>query len=171
MKIDSKNQTFHRVENFDIEALRKAFAEGRLYVQPRQENPDELRERGIHSILEYVSRIDDCTSSIYRPYIREVWERIVREPSLTELFFLNRYASSKGKVNWYRVNVFICLMLERGIYRKEYTGVDLHCLCEGTTKKGMHYMGMYRYQLESHYLTILKRTLTKFGTESQKNRQ
>lgn len=163
MKIDSKNQTFNRVENFDIEALRQAFNEGRLYVQPRQENPEELRERGIHSILEYVSRIDDCTSSIYRTHIRAIWTALLTDETFSPLFFFSRYASNRGEVNWYRVNVLICLLREHDVYQsKLYTGVSLHLRCERAARRNTHYTCMNRYLLEHHDMVIFKRILHHF---------
>lgn len=160
-----QNKKLVLVEDFDLHALKQAYNEGRLYIQPRTETDQEVRQRGMCSIMEYVGRIDDCAYPEYSTHIRDVWNAIVHDPSLTELFFLTRYASSRGEVNWYRVNVVICLLLELGVYRKEFTGVDLHCLCERTTRKGKHYQGMYRYQLETRYRGIFRGILARYGTK------
>lgn len=166
-----QNSNFVLVEDFDLIALKKAFDEGRLYIQPSTPSPEAVREEGIRQILQYVSRIDDYTTTAYISHIRALWQAIVQSPMLSDLFFLTRYASSRGQVNWYRVNVVICLLLEMGVYRKEFTGVDLHCCCEGTTKKGNHYLGMYRYQLETRYRAHFRRLLGEFRTQSENLQQ
>ena len=75
---------------------------------------------------------------------------------LTDHFFYHRYASSRGKVNWYRVNVVICLLREMGVYRDEFTVVELHCRCERSAKRNAHYTGMGRYLLERSEIVTLK---------------
>lgn len=157
-----KNPSFQQVESFDLNFLRQAFAEGRLFITPREESAQELRERGIHSILNYVSRIDDCTSSDYRPHIRDIWEQTLHDETLGELFFYTRYSHNRGEVNWYRVTVFVCLLHEWNVYRKDdFTDTYLHCLLEGTSKRNNHYTGMSRYQLDRKYFSLIRKKLQK----------
>lgn len=151
------------VEEFDLAAIRAAFREGRLYIRPAVRTALEIREDGIRAIMEYVSRIDGCASELYRTSVHDIWHHVVHAPELAELFFLTRYANSRGQVNWYRVNVVICLLHELGVYRKEFTTVDLHRQCEGKTKISQHYLGMYRYQLETHYRSIFRHLLDDFA--------
>ena len=58
--IGKSTTAFMQVSSYDIDALREAFLEGRLYIQQTTEEKSEtsIREKGIHDILQYVSRID-----------------------------------------------------------------------------------------------------------------
>ena len=155
------NTGFILIEEFDLEAITVAFRQGRLYLKTDDsaENAAKKRAAGIRDIMEYVARIDDCASAPYTSKTHAIWEKILHSEELTDLFFHHRYASSRGKVNWYRMNVVICLLLELGVYRKEFTGVVLHCRCERSAKRNAHYTGMNRYLLERSEIVTLKNLL------------
>lgn len=150
---------FQQVESFDIDLLRQAFTEGRLFIIPREESAGDIRERGVMSILEYVSRIDDYTTFEYRPHIRKIWSALLRDEVLGDLFFYTRYSRNRGGVNWYRVTVVVCLLREWQVYRNDLTATDLHCILEGTKKRNGRYTGMSRYQLEGRYLRLFRQKL------------
>ncbi len=143
-----------RVEDFNIDKLRDAFVEGRLYIQ--SPTPEKSREAGIQAILRYVSRIDACASEAYQSTIHTLWEKILRSPELGNLFFLERYKNSRGQPNWYRVNATVMALLEHNVYcRDTYTAIQLHMLMGQTTKRTNHYSGMGRYLLNRKELAIL----------------
>ena len=153
---------FIPVSSFDIHALKQAFQEGRLYIRPNAEEKSEetIREEGIHSILQYVSHIDECTSEKYLSNIRQLWEQILHSPELEDLFFLNRYKNTRGQPNWYRVNVVMAFLLEQNVYCKNtYTAMELHMKMEQTDKRTKFYTGMGRYLLENKERSILKKML------------
>lgn len=151
--------SFKKVETFDLNRLFQAFNEGRLFIIPHEESVEELREKGIHSILEYVSRIDDCTSSIYRSHIRMIWEQILRDPVLGNLFFYTRYARNRGEVNWYRVTAAVCLLHDWNVYRNDFTSTQLHCVLEGAKKRNSRYTGMSRYLFDHDYFALIRKKL------------
>ncbi|MBQ8225582.1 MAG: hypothetical protein IJZ86_09590 [Bacteroides sp.] len=139
-----QNITLVPVEDFNIDTLREAFLQGRLYI--RRPEAAQTREESIRSILRYVSRIDACASCKYLTTIGQLWERLLRSPELGDLFFLNRYSNTRGLPNWYRVNAVVLTLLEHGVYDNErYTSLQLHLLMEQTTKRTNHYSGMNRY--------------------------
>ena len=143
-----------RVEDFNIDKLRDAFVEGRLYIQST--TAEKSREAGIQAILRYVSRIDACASEAYQSTIHTLWEKILRSPELGNLFFLERYKNSRGHPNWYRVNATVMALLEHNVYcRDTYTAIKLHMLMEQTTKRTNHYSGMGRSLLNRKELAIL----------------
>ena len=153
---------FMPVSSFDIQTLKEAFQEGRLYIRPKAEEKSEetIREEGIHSILQYVSHIDECTSEKYLSNIRQLWEQILHSPELEDLFFLNRYKNTRGQPNWYRVNVVMAFLLEQNVYCKNtYTAMELHMKMEQTDKRTKFYTGMGRYLLENKERSILKKML------------
>ena len=152
---------FYRVEDFNIDTLKQAFLEGRLYIQST--TPETSREEGIRAILQYVSRIDSCASPAYASSIHRLWKKILHSPELGDLFFLNRYSSNRGKPNWYRVNAVVTVLLEHNIYRQdEFTAVQLHLLMEQTDKRNSHYTSMNRYLLERHQVRTLMQYTERF---------
>ena len=160
--IGKSTTEFIPVSSFDIHALKQAFQEGRLYICPKAEEKSEetIREEGIHSILQYVSHIDECTSEKYLSNIRQLWEQILHSPELEDLFFLNRYKNTRGQPNWYRVNVVMAFLLEQNVYCKNtYTAMELHMKMEQTDKRTKFYTGMGRYLLENKERSILKKML------------
>ena len=46
------------VEDFNIDTLREAFRQKRLYIQTETKSAKSIREEGIQAILQYVSRIE-----------------------------------------------------------------------------------------------------------------
>ena len=48
------------VEDFNIDILREAFRQGRLYIRTEAKSAKSIREEGIQTILQYVSRIHAC---------------------------------------------------------------------------------------------------------------
>lgn len=158
-----QNSNLVRVTDFDLLALQQAFAEGRLFIQPKQKSEAELREEGIRQILQYVRQIDDCASVQYRQHIQQLWQDILRS-SLSDLFFLSRYSTSRGQVNWYRVTAFVCVLRESDVYRKQdFTAVDLHLRLEQSQKRNNRYTGMSRYLPEHRDIITLKRLLMQFN--------
>lgn len=160
--IGKSTTEFIPVSSFDIHTLKEAFLEGRLYIKQTTEEKTEtnIREEGIHSILQYVSHIDECTTEKYLSNIRQLWEQILHSPELEDLFFLNRYKNTRGQPNWYRVNVVMVFLLEQNVYcRDTYTAMELHMKMEQTDKRTKFYTGMGRYLLENKERSILKKML------------
>ena len=139
-----------RAEDFDVQTLRQAALEGRLYVaQPAltEEEAETQRRLGCAQIMEYVKRID-CYATL--PAVDELWSEIVDDELLQPTLFMWRYSRCRGQVNWYRVTAIVCLLYELGVYSQELTAVRLHCLLEGTERRTSRYTGMSRYLLEQH---------------------
>ena len=151
------------VEDFNIDTLREAFRQGRLYIRTEAKSATSIREEGIQSILQYVSRIEACASQAYASSIHQLWEAILHSPELGDLFFLNRYSSNRGQPNWYRVNAVMTVLLEHNIYRQEeYTAVQLPLRMEQSDKRNSHYTSMNRYLLERHQIRILLQYTERF---------
>lgn len=151
-----------RPEEFDVQILWQLVCEGRLYIREKtiEKSEETIREEGIHSILQYVSHIDECTSEKYQSTIHQLWEQILHSPELEDLFFLNRYKNTRGQPNWYRVNVVMVFLLEQNVYcRDTYTAMELHMKMEQTDKRTKFYTGMGRYLLENKERSILKKML------------
>lgn len=157
-----QNSNFEQVKSFDLLALQKAFEEGRLYIQPKVKPEAELREEGIKAILSYVSRIDDCSSSIYRSHIREIWERILRDQMLNHLFFMEK-GERRNMPNWYRVTSVVGNLRESNVYRKDdFNFMQLHLQLEGVKRKNGRYTGSTLYYLTNKELTALRHILKEF---------
>ena len=151
------------VEDFNIDKLREAFRQGRLYIRTETKSATSLRKEGIQAILRYVSRIHACASQAYASSIHQLGKEILHSPELGDLFFLNRYSSNRGQPNWYRVNAVMTVLLEHNIYRQEdFTAVQLHLMMEQSDKRNSHYTSMNRYLLERHQIRMLMQYTERF---------
>lgn len=148
-----------RPSDFNVTLLRQAMQEGRLFIVAPQTSPKEIREKGIHRILRYVSRIDDCASPEYRSRIHLLWDRLLRCPELGELFFFSRYSHNRGQPNFYRANAVCFVLLEMGIYSREFTAVDLHLRLEQTEKRNGYYTGSSKYYPQHTEIAKIKAIL------------
>ena len=151
-----------RVEHFNVDILKEAFLQGRLYIQRAVTSEVESKEESMQAILRYVSRTDMCTSDAYQSSIQHLWQRILCSPELGHSFFLYRYSTSRGKPNWYRVNAVVVTLLELNVYRRHaYKGAKLHKLMEGSECCNRYYTGMSRYLLDRQEIAVLKRLVGK----------
>lgn len=146
------------LKDFKLSELLLAADEGRLYYQPREASPEQMREEGIQAILRYVSRINDCASATYLSRVAECWESMLRHPRLSDLFFYAHKIRQRDTPNYYRVNAIVFILREKGIYRKEdFTNSALHCLLEGTPTRTNIYSGVgYYYPNEQERKLILQ---------------
>ena len=133
MKKQNLNLMAVSLEDFDAKSLRRAAREGRLFIAL----PDD------------------------EPKSADIWQAILHDADLSPLFFLTRYRNTRGKINWYRVMVVVCLLRERGIYREDISAKELCKYIEGAPQSPTHYSGMGRYLLELHQRRILYRILDK----------
>lgn len=157
--MEAKNFDFEPVKSFDLPVLQTAFEEGRLYIQPVQKSAEQMHEEGIQAILRYVSRIDDCTSSIYRSHIHQIWESILRDQLLAPLFFMEK-GKCRNMPNWYRVTSVVGFLRESNVYRKDdFNFMQLHLQLEGTQRKNGRYTGSTLYYLSNRQLTALRHIL------------
>ena len=121
------------LEDFDAKSLRRAARAGRLFIAL----PDD------------------------EPKSADIWQAILHDADLSPLFFLTRYRNTRGKINWYRVMVVVCLLREKGIYREDISAKELCKYIEGAPQSHTHYSGMGRYQLELRQRQLLYRILDK----------
>lgn len=148
------------IEDFDIRLLRQAAREGRLYLQPELQ-PVTQQEEGIRQILQYVQTIDGCASDRFRPFIRRLWQQVLYDGELGNLFFFTRYSLKRGQVNWYRVTVLVCLLREWKVYKHEFTASELHCRLESSKKRSKYYTGMGRYLFDRNQRTVIRTIIKK----------
>lgn len=134
-----------RPGDYTAAELRLAIAEQRLYVIPPAVSPAQLRAQGIEDILRYVGRIDACASDKYRAHIADAWKEVLHTPSLTDLFFLTRYARQRNMPNWYRVNAIVFWLREHEVYNKAFPAMKLHCMMEASNTRTPAYAGAMKY--------------------------
>lgn len=157
---------FTKVERFDLNTIRQAFREGRLYIQPAELTTEQLLEKGICQILQYVQHIDACASEEYQAHMRSLWNSVLHDDTLQPLCFMSK-GKRKGEPNWYRITCIVCLMREWNIYRRrDFTAVDLHLLLEQTGHRNQIYDSSSHYYLEVHQMQKLKKIVLNI-----KNRQ
>lgn len=153
-----------RIEDFDVEALRRAAREGRLFIAHGEgasptscgtgdETAAARRERSVAEIHSYVDRISEYSTT---SHVHEIWERILSDDRLSPLFFFTRYTKNRGLVNWYRVTAVVCLLRDNGVYRNDITAVRLHQQLEGSNRRNNRYTGMGRYLLDHGQILIVR---------------
>ena len=144
-------------DDFDAKSLRRAAREGRLFIALPDIEPKSA-EDAIDEILSYVGRISQYATTLR---IGNIWEAILHDEALSPLFFLTRYSSTRGQINWYRVAAVVCLLREKGIYQKDISGKEL-CRCmEGATQCPKHYSGMGPYLLDVDQIGLVREILDK----------
>ena len=158
MKQQKLNLKAVSLEDFDAKSLRRAAREGRLFIALPDDEPKSA-EDAIDEILSYVGRISQYATTLR---IGDIWEAILHDEALSPLFFLTRYSSTRGHVNWYRVAVVVCVLREMGIYQNGISAKELCQRMEGETRCGNHYSGMGRYQLDVAQTRLLRRILDKY---------
>lgn len=170
--LETKKWVRVREEDFQqMEALRQAAREGRLFILPAEvmnqvaagtagtglcpsvPSAEPLtqaakREQSIQAILAYVARIDDCAEEAYRPYMQAIWEAILRSETLGDSFFLYRYENNRGEPNFYRVTAAVEILRQKGVYRKEFRPIDLHRRME---QLGSHDKPVSSYSSKDRY--------------------
>ena len=156
-----------RPSDFNVTLLKQAMYEGRLFIAIPQTSKEEIREKGIRQILQYVSRIDTCASPEYRTRIHLLWDRLLRSLELGELFFFSRYSHNRGQPNFYRVNAVCFILLEMGVYRRDFTAVDLHLRLEQTKKRNTHYTGSSKYYPEHTEIVKIRAILKEFYAKKE----
>ena len=165
MKLKKLNSSLVEVhpEDFDVQTLRQAAREGRLYVaQPplTEEEAKAKLQKGCAQILDYVKRID-CYATL--PAVGELWSEIVSDELIQPTLFFKRYSRNRGEVNWYRVTAIVCLLREEEVYQKKVTAVQLHCVMEGTKSRTSVYSGMGGYLFNGQEIKRIKAIVRKFG--------
>ncbi len=115
-------------------------------------------DSAINEILTHVGRISEYATT---PKVGDIWQAILHDADLSPLFFLTRYSSTRGQINWYRVAAVVCLLREKGIYQKDISGKEL-CRCmEGATQCPKHYSGMGPYLLDVVQMGLVREILDK----------
>lgn len=157
MKKQNLNLMAVSLEDFDAKSLRRAAREGRLFIALPDDEPKSA-DSAINEILTHVGRISEYATT---PKVGDIWQAILHDADLSPLFFLTRYRNTRGKINWYRVMVVVCLLREKGIYREDISAKELCKYIEGAPQSPTHYSGMGRYQLELRQIRLLYRILDK----------
>ena len=157
MKKQNLNLMAVSLEDFDAKSLRRAAREGRLFIALPDDEPKSA-DSAINEILTHVGRISEYATTLK---VGDIWQAILHDADLSPLFFLTRYSSTRGQINWYRVAAVVCLLREKGIYQKDISGKEL-CRCmEGATQCPKHYSGMGPYQLDVDQMRLVREILDK----------
>ena len=148
-----------------VEALRQAAREGRLFILPAEVINTSKREESIQAILTYVARIDDCAEEVYRPHIRAIWEAIVRSEQGKNLFVLQRREKKRGNPNYYRVTVTVEYLQAIGVYKTNILLPDLHRKMEQIKSNDPtepHYWSKSNYPLDDSGKSTISDIVLKF---------
>ena len=154
--MDTRKQQLRKVrpEDFDADALLRAAREGRLFIAPAAER------HPITEVLDYVERIREYATN---PHVREIWEAILSHEQLAPLFYLDRYASKRGQINWYYVTAIVIILHSNGVYRKDVSDTQLHLCLEQTSKRNGRYTGSNKYSPAKEEILIVRQIVKNFS--------
>ena len=148
-----------------VEALRQAAREGRLFILPAEEINASKREESIQAILTYVARIDDCGEDADRAPIRASWEAILRSEQLKNLFVLQRGEKKRVNPSYYRVTVTVEYLQAIGVYKTNILLPDLHRKMEQIKSNDPtepHYLSKSNYPLDDSGKSTISDIVLKF---------
>lgn len=147
--------------DFDAEALLQAAREGRLYLQPRPQDQEQLRRQAEAEIMGYVAHIHPCAAPPYARTVEALWRRIVQHPLMAPALYMQK-GSRKGRPNLYFVTAVALYLHNRGVYRTEFSAVQLHLRMEQATRRSPVYTSAAHYwpdKAQAQALTRLAKEL------------
>lgn len=147
-------------EDFDLEALRLACKEGRLFMQPKKESIEKVWKDNAKQVLTYIHPLHPYASECFRPYLQQLWKEIVYHPQLIQHFTI-RQGKNEGKINKYFITYLVEFLRNWHVYDCRYS-VQLHLVLENTQKRNKYYTGKQNYDLSDSEKMIIKGFLMKY---------
>ena len=111
-----KNLTKVRPEGFDVETLKAAAREGRLYIDESKESVS--REQVIEEVRAYVQRIKVLATPNYRSLVDELWGHILASDEFVDFLTPGTKAKKCRVFDKYKVMRIIGVLRENGVYQK-----------------------------------------------------
>lgn len=130
-----------RPEDFDVETLRAASQEGRLYIE--ESRTEVSREQIKKEVRAYVARIWVYASRKYRSSVDEIWEQILSRDEFMDILTPGSKARKCQLFNKYHVMRIIGVLRENGVY-EQYSDRKYSAQLELTDKDNSYrsYLGM-----------------------------
>ena len=120
-----------RPEDFDVELLKAAAREGRLYVD--EEKREVSKEEVIKEVRAYVARIRPLVTRRYSSLIDELWEVIFQSDVLMDVMMPKHKARKCKDFDKYGVMRIIGVLREKGVYEQR-SDPQFDALLEGCGK-------------------------------------
>ena len=138
---------FEKVPTVGItaEELLALWRQGKLYQEVNEEeiSQEELLARCKQEALRYVAAIDEFVTPQWRPFVSEVWERVLCD----KMFSAELVMRNKRKLNRYFLTSLVFNLQARGFYypAEKVSQLRLHLKLEGTNKKNSIYKNIVNY--------------------------
>lgn len=127
------------------EELLALWRQGKLYQEVNEEDlsQEELQARCRQEALRYVSAIDEFVTEKWRPFVSEVWERVLSD----KMFSKELVMKHKHQLNRYFLTSIVFNLQVRGFYypAEKVSQLRLHLKLEGTNKKNSIYKNIVNY--------------------------
>lgn len=148
-----------RPEDFDVETLRAAAREGRLYVDVSKK--EVSRVVIIKEVRAYVERIRVLVTKEFSSSIDDLWEQIFSTEDFVQLLTPSCKAKKCRNFNKYSVMRIIGVLREKGVY-EQYNDSKYNALLEQTNKDTPYrkYLGMGFDQ--RHLLVEIRKIVAQF---------
>lgn len=147
-----------RPEDFDVELLKAAAREGRLYVD--EEKREVSKEEVIKEVRAYVQRINVFVTKTFCSQIDDLWKRILGNDVFVTFLTPGRKVRKYRVFNKYNLMRIIGVLREKGVYER-YSDRKYIFLLERTDKDSSYrsYLGA---GLELTLLKELRQILTHY---------
>ena len=119
-------------EGFDVEELRIAAREGRLFMIPRRTVPD--KQSVIINVRAYVARIERMVAPDYRTTINCIWNRLFEIETLADMMMPKPKSRKFRDFDKYTVMSVVGILIERGVYQY-HTQREYCCALEQITRE------------------------------------
>lgn len=127
------------------EELLALWRQGKLYQEVNEEDlsQEELQARCRQEALRYVAAIDEFVTPQWRPFVSEVWERVLSD----RMFSAELVMRNKRKLNRYFLTSLVFNLQVRGFYYPagKVSQLRLHLKLEDTNKKNSIYKNIVNY--------------------------
>jgi hypothetical protein len=146
-------------EDFDVELLKAAAREGRLYVD--EEKREVSKEEVIKEVRAYVARISPLVTCRYSSLVDELWEEIFQSDVLMDVIMPKHKARKCKEFDKYGVRRIIGVLRENGVYEQR-SDPQYDALLEGSCKDSPYrrYLGQ---GLERHQKKALRNIVEAFA--------
>lgn len=128
-------------EDFDVELLKAAAREGRLYVD--EEKREVSKEEVIKEVRAYVARIKVFVTKAFSLSIDKIWEQILANDDFVKFLTPGRNVQKCQVFNKYNVMRIICVLRENGVY-EDYSGRRFDALLEPDLKDSPYRKYLYK---------------------------
>lgn len=126
----------------NIDELRQAAREGRLYLVPKSE--EVSRKAVVNNVRTYVKGIETFASKPFKDKVGLVWEEVFKQEVFVDMLMPNPKQKKCRLFNKYTVMRIVGIMREHGVYDERYTARKISAALEGVSHEESYHSFLSR---------------------------